>query len=60
MLFGVKLIKEETVDFFLITADTEEDATDYLNEQGYADFEVYDAEQLVDDNFGGLAALVTA
>ena len=59
MLFGIKVQKEDTSEFFLITADTEQDATDYLNEQGYADFEFYDAEQLVDDQYGGLAMLAT-
>ena len=60
MLFGIKVQTEDTADFFIISAQSEESATDYLNELGYADFVVCDPEELLDSQYGGLAMLATA
>jgi len=58
MLFGVIFNGDQT-NFAVITASSEESATDMLNEMGYADFEVVPADMLVNEQYGGLAFLST-
>ena len=56
MLYGVRF---DSGDFMMITATSEEQATDILNEACFCDFEICNAEDLIDDQYNGLAILGT-
>lgn len=61
MIYGVAVYhQEDYTDFMLITAQSEESATDMLNEMGYADFEICDAEDLINSQYDGLTLLSTS
>lgn len=60
MIYGVVVNHmEDYTDFLLITASSEESATDMLNEMGMSDFEIVDAESLINEQYDGLTCLST-
>lgn len=59
MIFGVILESDNGTEFRLITGNDELEITGYLNNQGFADFEVVDAEDLINSQYGGMTVLTT-
>ena len=57
MVFGVKVQYADSSNFFVIAAESEQEATDTLNELGYADFEVTDFEVMLREQYDDLAML---